>query len=177
MDAYLGEIRLTAFDFAPKEWMLCQGQLLNINEHRELFSLIGTTYGGNGQTTFALPDLRSRLILGAGQAPGFSKYVQGEQGGAESVLPNEQQMPAHSHPFTATIATAGVAESGMPDGGLPAAGAAKQFSKGTPNATLGPNSLTGKTSVSGGGQPHANRQPLMALNYLIAIKGMLPPRD
>lgn len=177
MDAYLGEIRLTASSFSPTQWLPCQGQLLHINEYQELFALIGTTYGGNGQTTFALPDLRGRLILGAGQAPGFSKYAQGEQGGAESVLPNEQQMPAHSHPFIATIATAGVAEAGMPDGGLPAAGAAKQFSKGSPNATLGPNSLTGKTSVSGGGQPHTNRQPLMALSYLIAIRGLTPRRD
>ena len=177
MDTYLGEIRLTSFDYAPKEWMLCQGQLLNINQHRELFALLGTAYGGNGVTTFALPDLRGRVILGAGQAPGFSMYFLGQQGGAESVLPNEQQMPAHSHPFTGSVRTAKAAESGVPDGGLPAAGPAKQFAKGAANATLGPNSLIGKTSVSGGGEPHANRQPLMALNYLIAVKGIPPPRD
>jgi microcystin-dependent protein len=102
MDEFMGVIKLFAGNFAPKGWMFCNGQILSINSNQALFSLIGTTYGGDGTTTFALPDLRSRVPIGAGQGPGLSNYPQGQKGGAEQVTLLEAQMPAHSHPVTLT---------------------------------------------------------------------------
>lgn len=170
-DAYLGEIRLLAFPYAPVGWLYCQGQLLPINQNQSLFSLLGTQYGGNGTTTFALPDLRGRVIVGVGTAPGQAPYPQGQAGGAESVALTVPQLPAHSHPFVGTILTARLAEGPNPDASLPASGPVAQFAKGTPNAALGAQALGGTTSASGGNQAHENRQPLMALNYAIAVQG------
>jgi len=163
--------------FAPRGWLYCQGQLLPINQYQALFSLLGTQYGGNGVTTFGLPDLRGRVAVGAGQGPGLSPYIMGQVGGAEAVQLAPQEMPAHSHPFVATILTAKVAESAEPDGGLPAPGSAAQFAKGTPNAAFGAQALGGTTSATGGGQAHENRMPLLALNYAIAIEGEFPKQD
>lgn len=174
MDAYLGEIRLVSFDYAPDNWLLCHGQLLPINEYQKLFGLLGTAYGGNGITTFGLPDLRSRVMVGVGQAPGAASYQRGQTGGAEYVLPTVAQLPAHVHPFVGDVLVATLAEAPLAEGGLPAQGAAKQFAKGPPNAAMSANVLSGQTSASGGGLPHANRQPLIALNYMIAIKSDIP---
>lgn len=173
-DAYLGEIRLMAFSFAPVGWLYCQGQLLSINQYPDLFALLGVAFGGNGLTTFGLPDLRGRVVVGSGQGPGLAAYVRGQVGGAEAVGLTPPQLPAHSHPFVATILTAKVAEAGEPSGGLPAPGPATQFAKGTPNAAFGTQALGGTSSVHGGNQPHENRQPLMALTYAIAVQGEIP---
>ena len=176
LEYYLGEIRLVGFDFAPQGWLLCQGQLLAINAYQKLFSLLGTAYGGNGITTFGLPDLRGRVLVGAGQAPGSAAYPLGQAGGAESVLPTVSQLPAHVHPFVAEVLVATQADSAIAEGGLPAQGAARQFASGPPNAALNANALSGQTSVSGGGSPHANRQPLIALTYMIAVENDFPPQ-
>lgn len=171
LDAYLGEIRLMAFPFAPAGWLYCQGQLLPINQNQDLFALLGTQYGGNGITTFGLPDLRGRVVLGAGNAPGQTPYAPGEAGGAESVVLTVPQLPAHNHPFVGTIQTAQVAEGPDPDAYLPAPGPVAQYAKGAPNTAFGAQALGGTTSLSGGNQPHENRQPLIALNYAIAVQG------
>jgi microcystin-dependent protein len=110
MDPFIGEIRLMGFPFPPKGWQFCQGQLLPINQNQALFSLLGTTYGGNGTTTFGLPDLRGRVVLGVGSGPGLSPYIWGQQGGTEAVALTPAQMPPHGHTFTGTIQAAGEAE-------------------------------------------------------------------
>lgn len=176
MDAFVGEIRLMGFPFAPKGWAYCQGQLLPINTNQALFSLLGTQYGGDGRTTFALPDLRGRVILGVGAASGSPSYVQGQIGGVETVGLTQQQLPAHAHSFQGTIKTAQAAEYAEPDATLPAAGTITQFATGTPNASLNAGALAGSTSPSGGSQPHDNRQPLIAMNYAIALQGYFPSR-
>src|SRR3954469_3880608 len=105
-EPFLSEIKIASFNFPPKGWALCNGQFLPINQNQALFSLLGTTYGGNGQTTFALPDLRGRVPLSQGQGPGLSSYSLGEQGGVENVTLISQQMPQHNHLVNATMATA-----------------------------------------------------------------------
>lgn len=176
MDAFVGEIRLMSFPFPPKGWAYCQGQSLPINQNQALFSLLGIMYGGDGVTTFKLPDLRGRLITGAGTAPGGSSYTQGQIGGVEQVGLTVQQMPGHGHAFQGTIQVAAQAEAPEPNGGLPASGPSPEFAAGTPNASLGASTVSGTTSNSGGGQAHDNRQPLIALNYAIALTGYFPSR-
>jgi len=179
MDAFLGEIRLMGCNFAPKGWLFCYGQVLPINANQALFSLLGTTYGGNGVNTFQLPDLRSRVIIGVGQAPGLQNYVQGQIAGTESVTLNSTQLPQHVHPFTGTIKVAdGAASSTDPTlTQYPAAGTAKQFGTGTSNASMATGTVGGTTSVAGNNQPHENRQPAMAMNYCIATTGYFPSRN
>ena len=172
MDAFVGEIRLMSFPFAPKGWLYCQGQTLPINSNQALFSLLGTTYGGDGVTTFRLPDLRGRVITGVGG----STYYQGQVGGSETVTLTQAQMPAHGHAYQGTIKTGTAAEYPEASQGFPARGTATQFATGTPNATLGPNALPNTTSSVGGSQAHDNRQPLIAMNYAIALQGYFPSR-
>jgi len=176
MEFYLGEIRLMGFPFAPKGWMYCQGQLLPILQNQALFSLLGTTYGGDGRTTFALPDLRGRAIVGVGQGNGLSPIAWGQQGGQEMVGLTTAQIPAHSHTFKGTIKTAVVPDSTTPNGAVPATGTALQFSPSTPTTPMNAGMLGGNLGDGGGGQPHDNRQPTMVLNYAIAITGIFPSR-
>lgn len=176
MDPFLGEIRLMSFDYAPKGWMYCQGQVLNITQNPPLFSLLGTTYGGNGQTTFALPDLRGRAIVGAGSNPALSSYMPGQQGGVEAVTMSAGQMPPHTHTFTGTVKTSSApARYPGPNLQYPATGTAPQYSNGSPEVPLNEGTLTGDLAMAGG-QPHENRQPLLVLNYAIAIVGIFPSR-
>jgi microcystin-dependent protein len=156
--------------------MYCQGQLLNVSQNPALFSLLGTTYGGNGQTTFALPDLRGRVIVGAGSGVNLSPYTPGQQGGSEMLSLTAGQIPAHSHTFTGTVQTGDSPDLKSPAGSFPAPGAATQFSAGTPTVAMNPGTLTGSLANAGGGAPHENRQPLLVLNYAIAITGVFPPR-
>src|SRR3954470_22596670 len=138
MDPFIGQIILFAGNFAPKGWAFCSGQLLSIAQNSALFSLLGTTYGGNGQTTFALPDLRSRVPIHAGQGPGLTNYVQGEQTGVENVTLTTPQLPAHTH------AVNGVASGGnqaSPAGGSPAiesTGTSLDYSNAAPAAPMNP---------------------------------------
>jgi microcystin-dependent protein len=177
MDPFIGEIRLMSFPFPPKGWQFCQGQLLPINQNQALFSLLGTTYGGNGTTTFGLPDLRGRVVLGVGSGPGLSPYSWGQQGGTEAVALTPAQMPPHGHTFTGTIQAAGEAEFIQPGQAYPATGVETQYSQGTPNATLGSGSLPNTLATAGSGQPHENRQPTLVLNYAIAVQGIYPSRN
>ncbi|MCB2376440.1 tail fiber protein [Hymenobacter sp. BT635] len=175
-EPYLGEIRPVTIPYAPKGWYFCNGQLLSIQQNQALFSLLGTTYGGNGTTTFALPDLRSRIPVGAGQAPGLSNYVLGQVGGQESVALQAAQMPQHVHPFTGSLQTSPDQDEGNPNLQLPAIGTLSQYSNGANNTAMG-GTISGATTTAGGGQPHENRMPYQALNYVIAYQGIFPSRS
>ncbi len=167
---YLSQISLLAFGFPPKGWALCNGQLLPINQNQALFALLGTQYGGNGQTTFALPDLRGRTPLHRSDA-----VLQGQTLGVESVTLTTGQLPQHSH---ALLADPALANSNLPANALPAArprGGVVMYAApgaGTPVA-MHPASV----SNSGGNQPHENMQPYLALNFVIALTGIFPSRN
>jgi microcystin-dependent protein len=163
---FLGEIILFGGNFAPRGWAFCNGQLLAISQNTALFSILGTTYGGDGQTNFALPDLRSRVPTHFGQGPGLSPYVLGQTGGTENVTLNVNQMPAHTH---SQPATNGEQTTNRPNAALPAEGGV--YSNESDGSTLHP------TLSSGGSQPHNNIQPYLTLNYIIAIAGIFPSRN
>ncbi|MEO7589168.1 MAG: tail fiber protein [Arachnia sp.] len=168
MDPILGELRLFGFMFAPSGWASCQGQLMPISSNTALYSLLGTTYGGDGRTNFALPDLRGRLPLGSGHGPGLSDYTQGQLGGQEQVTLQAGQLPAHNH----TVAASSSATGKNPSNAFPAV-TPDGVSYGT-SADMSMN----PTMVGGGGagQPHENRQPFIALNWCIATQGVYPSR-
>ncbi|HEX7133731.1 MAG TPA: tail fiber protein [Iamia sp.] len=168
---YLGEIRLFPYNFAPRSWAFCAGQILPIAQNTALFSLLGTTYGGNGQTTFALPDLRGRVAMSSGQGPGLSSYTLGEVSGQENVTLIITQMPAHNHIVGATNEDAGVKN---PSNALLAVPGSSTY-----NNTVGANVVMnpGMIQPSGGSQPHENMQPFLILNYCIALEGIFPSRN
>jgi microcystin-dependent protein len=161
---YLGEIRLFAGNFAPTGWMLCEGQLVPISENDALFQLIGTTYGGDGQSTFALPDLRGRVPVHRGGG-----YLPGETGGTETVTLTVSQVPAHAHPFVASRSMATTANAA---GNLPAQVPSYTPYIGgfAPSVALAGNSV----SPAGGSQPHDNMQPYLCVNFIIALFGLFP---
>jgi microcystin-dependent protein len=158
---YVGEIRLVGFNFAPVGWAFCDGSLIAITENPTLFNLIGTTYGGNGTTNYALPNLKSRLPIHQGDG-----YVMGQTAGAETVTLTTSQIPAHSHPLEAAAA-AGTETS--PAGAVWAESALEQYSTATPTDSMG--ATLGQT---GGGQPHNNMPTFLTLNYVIALFGIYP---
>lgn len=164
MDPFLGEIRLVAFNFAPPGWALCAGQVLPISQNTALFSLLGNSYGGDGLSTFALPDLRGRVPVGAGQGATGTDYELGSTGGEEITKLTAAQLPAHSHRVRAST---GESTTNNPSNGLPAAGGAYTATR---------NTMMGATMIgrSGGGRPHDNRQPYVSLNYIIALQGIFP---
>ena len=165
---FVGEIKLFGGTFAPVGWAVCDGALLPIAEYDTLFNLIGTTYGGDGQATFALPDLRGRVPLHHGPLQGGSTYQLGETGGVESVTLTRQQMPKHSHGFAATTA---VGTQPNPGNNLMANSQGPQpYIQENPDGNLNPKSI-GET---GGGGPHENRQPLLTLNFIISLFGIYP---
>jgi microcystin-dependent protein len=174
-EAYLGEIRPISFTFAPRGWAFCNGQLLPINQNQALFALLGTQFGGDGRTTFGLPDLRSRLPIGTGQLQGGSNYVQGQMAGTEGVKLTSAQMPQHNHQVAATLNVSNSADEQKPNSQLPATGTLNQYSNGPANVAMG-GSLGGNTTPVGGSQPHENRQPYLAINYVIALQGLFPSR-
>src|SRR4051794_18601447 len=161
-DPYIGEIRMFAGNFAPVGWYLCQGQTLPIDSYDGLFSLIGTTYGGDGQTTFQLPNLASRLPVHQG-----SNYPIGQVGGLEQVTLTTPQMPSHSHQ---QMSAGGDATTPSPAGAAPATWSDAQFATSLPDSTLAANALT----TSGGSQPHDNMSPYLCLNFIIAYEGLYP---
>jgi microcystin-dependent protein len=175
-EPYLGELRVIAFPFAPKGWALCNGQTLPIAQNQALYSLLGTTYGGDGRVTFSLPNLQSRVPVGWGQGPGLTPYNIGQIGGVETVALQLPQLPAHSHTFTGTFPAATEAEVKGPAGQLPAPGTITEYSAGPKNATMAANSIQGPVGPMGGNAPHDNRQPLVAMYYVIALQGIFPPR-
>ncbi len=164
---FLGEIKLFAGNFAPVNWALCNGQLLAISENDALFSLLGTTYGGDGQTTFALPDLRSRVPISVGTSTTGTTYTQGQSSGSETVTLLQPQMPTHSHPAKATSAGG---SSNSPTGQVWASSSLNQYAAGPAVPTMN----AGNLGLAGGSQPHANIMPLLAVNYIIALAGIYP---
>ncbi|GAB3829248.1 phage tail protein [Hymenobacter jeollabukensis] len=176
-EPYIGEIRIISSSYAPKGWAFCNGQLLPINQNQALFSLLGTTFGGNGQTNFGLPDLRSRVPVGAGQVPNGTNYVQGMRAGTESVSLLTNQIPSHTHAFTGTLQTSTDPEDISPVGNFPAKGAAQQYSAGPGDTTMLSGPLAGNTGATGNGMGHENRMPVQAINYVIALTGNFPSRE
>jgi microcystin-dependent protein len=180
MDPFLGQISIFGCNFAPVGWALCQGQTLSIAQNTALFSLLGTNFGGNGVNTFMLPDLRSRAPLGFGQGPGLSNYEIGDTGGEESVAINSASYPTHSHGLFAAASTgtgnapAGLSEAEGQTGGRGGAINLALYSAVGTATNLAPAALT---AAAGGGQPHNNLEPYLALNFCIALQGIFPSRS
>jgi microcystin-dependent protein len=160
---YVGEIRMFAGNFAPAGWMFCEGQLLPISENETLFQLIGTTYGGDGESTFSLPDLRGRIPLHQGNA-----FILAETGGAEEITLTVPQIPAHSH---AVLGSTAVANDQSPaQNVLAQTGTFDGYQSSPPSATMGPQALT----AVGGTQPHTNFQPYLCVDFIISLFGIFP---
>lgn len=184
MDPYLAEIRCFAGNFAPLQWAYCHGQLLSIAENSALFALIGTIYGGDGQNTFALPDLRGRVPVGDGQGPGLAVVTQGEMAGEVNHTLLVTEMPAHTHTatVTATAPAASVSTTATPSNSVapgPASlGAGKSKGFGTPDGNLAPPTVAAPSiGTAGGSQPHNNMQPYLGMNYIICVEGIFPSRN
>ncbi len=175
-EPFIAEVRIFAGNFAPRSWAFCDGQLLPIAQNTALFSLLGTTYGGDGRTTFALPDLRGRAPIHAGSGPGLSTRRLGQKGGEENVTLNILQIPSHNHTATLTLhADSTVATSDKPEDMYPARNAASTPVYGdTANTTLGTGSAI--INNTGGNQSHNNMQPYVTVNYIIATIGLFPSR-
>jgi microcystin-dependent protein len=161
---YVGEIRVVGFSFAPVDWALCDGQLLSIAQYEALFSLLGTTYGGDGVNTFALPNLQSRIPIHQGNG-----YVIGQLAGTETVTLTTNQIPVHTH---ALNAQSGAGSQSSPSGGVWANSALDQYSAATPTTQMSASSLQN----SGGSQPHDNMPPFLCVNFVIALFGIFPTR-
>ena len=167
MEPIIGQIMLVGFNFVPGGWASCNGQLLSIAQNQALFSLLGTQYGGNGHTTFALPDLRGRVPVHQGQGPGLSNYFQGQAGGTETVTLTTNNLPPHAHPLIGATEQS----TDRPSGNVaPAVGGAY----GRPSVNAGMTSMTG---AAGNGQPVENRPPFLVMNYVIALEGIFPSRS
>jgi microcystin-dependent protein len=174
MDPFVAEIRMFAGNFAPTGWALCNGQILPIAQNTALFSLLGTTYGGDGRTTFALPDLRDRAPMQSGQGPGLSDRFLGEEGGQSTVTLLDSQMPIHNHAAT-IVATAATTGDPQNNGAQPA-GPVTLAVASTPVYSPVQN-FVAMGDQTGGGLPHENRQPYLALTFIIALQGVFPPRS
>ncbi len=170
---FLAEIKMFGGNFAPRGYALCNGQLLPIAQNTALFSLLGTTYGGNGQTTFALPDLQGRVPIHPGQGPGLSSYSLGQVGGVEAVTLLTTQIPAHNHPLAAN---AGPGTNAAPATNEVLATSTTRdniYSTAAPNTTLSPQAI----GAAGGSQPHTNIQPYLCVHFIIALQGIYPSRN
>ena len=180
MEGTIAEIRMFAGNFSPRNWAFCNGQIMSIAQNTALFSLLGTTYGGNGQTTFALPDFRGRTAIGTGQGPGLSNVQLGEIAGAQSVTLTTGNMPAHTHPLTGTVS---------PQGNQGATGLSNDPSNrrlagtniftgaATDLATMAPAVSTLAIGATGGSQPISNLMPYTGMNYIICLFGIFPSRN
>ena len=189
MDTFLASIMLWPVNFAPVGWLLCNGQLLSIAQNAALFSLLGTTYGGNGTTTFGLPDFRGRIPVGAGQGPSLATYTLGEMSGTENVTLLPTQIPAHLHPVALSVTIS--ASNGQATTSVPAASNSLAapydvlnanpiagYNTTAPNTPLniGGGGVNGNTGLTGGSLPHSNLQPFTVVNYIIATSGIFPSR-
>jgi microcystin-dependent protein len=173
-EPFIGEIRWVAFNFAPVGWATCEGQLLLISQNSALFDLLGTTYGGDGKTTFALPDLRGRAPIGQGQGTGLTTRGLGDRGGQETVMLTQDQLPPHTH---AALASSSTATTKSPAGNVlaTASGPGQRttiYAPGPSNVTLGGSAI----GTVGGGQPHENMPPFLTLTCIIALQGIFPSR-
>jgi microcystin-dependent protein len=178
-EAFVGEIRLYPYTFIPQDWHLCDGSLLSIASYQALFSLIGTTYGGDGRTTFGLPDLRDRAVCGAGQGPGLSNYPLGAKVGATAVALSTNQIPTHNHVLKAANATSGAVAAPSPNvvlsRGQIASGGTNYLTKLYSTTNDGINKLAPNAiAATGGGAAHQNEQPNLVLQYCISLAGIYP---
>lgn len=171
---FLGEIRAFSFQFAPRDWLMCNGQLLGIQQYQALFALLGTTYGGNGVQNFALPDLRGRIALSVGPTT-----PQGQAQGQESVTLSPAQLPVHNHNVNAAV-NGSTSPTNLVSANVNL-GSGSANASGTPPVSIysgaAPNVALAPLGASGGGQPHENRMPSLVLNYCIAISGIFPSRN
>lgn len=186
MEPFIGQIMLFAGTFAPRGWAFCDGQLLPIAQNATLFSIIGTTYGGDGRTTFALPDLRGRAPIGPRHGPGLSDYRLGQAVGRESLTLTTNELPAHTHPTQLSLSFAPPAHTGAGDSDHPsptatpaATGGVLAYSNSPADTTLAGGAVSGQVTVgnTGGNQPVDIRPPRLAVNYCIALVGLFPSRD
>jgi microcystin-dependent protein len=175
-EPFIGEIVMFGGNFAPRGWALCDGQLLSISSNSALFSLLGTTYGGDGRTTFALPDLRGRFAMHPGNGPGLSTRRLGEKSGAETTILNLNQIPSHSHTTTVN-AFSSEGDSTTPDNNIWA-----KSGQGDPDYYTGEDNRTMSVDAvqianAGGSQAHSNMPPFLGVNYIIALEGLFPSRN
>jgi microcystin-dependent protein len=171
-DQYLGEIRLFPYNFAPIGWAFCNGQIMSISQNTALFALLGTTYGGDGVTTFALPDLRGRVAVSSGQAPGLMSYSLGQTIGAENVALTQSQMPGHNHAVNPP-ANDSPASATRPGGAVMARVPTAVYASAGDGTTM----AAYNTASAGGNQPISVLNPLLTLNYCIALQGIFPSRS
>jgi microcystin-dependent protein len=170
-EPFLGMIIQVGFNFPPRGWALCNGQILSIAQNTALFALLGTTYGGNGQTTFALPDLRGRVPIHPGQGPGLSSYDLGQQAGSEAVTLTMNQMPTHTHVATLHASNQPAGDT-LPTGNYLADGGAYL---GTTNTAMNAGAVT--NGLAGGSQPTTIIQPYLCINFCICLEGIFPSRN
>ena len=172
MEPFIGQIQSFAFSYAPQGWAQCNGQQLPISENQALFAVIGTTYGGNGVTTFALPDLRGRVLMHLGTGNGLSTHMIGEFSGYEQVPLTEAQMPSHNHMVNCVDSNGNVSAPSNAFPGAEAAPTVDIWSSDAPTAQMAQEMI----AASGNGQPHNNMQPYLVVNWCIATDGLFPPR-
>lgn len=172
MDPFIGQVMLFAGPFAPRGWAFCDGQILSISSNDALFSILGTEYGGDGRTTFGLPDLRGRAPIAPGSGPGLSHYDLGQAGGVENASLTTDQLPSHTHSLHAET---NAADQMNPQGRMLALPADPIYAEviSTDDRTMAPQSI----ASTGGNHSHYNLQPLLAINYIIALFGVYPPRN
>ena len=170
MDPFLAEIRIFAGNFAPKDWAFCNGQVMAISQNTALFSILGTTYGGDGKSNFALPNLQNSFAMDAGQGPGLTNRGLGETGGESTHTLTTAEIPAHTH----QLKSDGAATTGTPSTSVALGPAsANIYAPLTASALMAGNAV----GIGGGSQPHENRQPYLALSFIIALQGIFPPRS
>ncbi|GAA3741564.1 MULTISPECIES: phage tail protein [Flavobacterium] len=171
MDQFVAEIRLFPFNFAPKGWAMCNGQLLPISQNTSLFSLLGTTYGGDGKSTFALPNLQGSVPMHPGQGPGLSLHDLGETGGSENVSLLESEIPSHNHSLMA--ATSNSQSTSPTNNSLGRGNPIRIYGQTGTNTNMSLNSV----AIAGSGLPHNNMMPYLTMNFCIALQGIFPPRS
>jgi microcystin-dependent protein len=178
MTPILGQIQAFGFNFAPRGWAACDGQLLPINQNQALFSLLGTIYGGDGITTFALPDLRGRSPMHIGHGPGLSSRSIGQRSGQEQVTLNILEIPSHNHVASGTVkANNQPGDEDSPEDNFSAAHAGDENYSAAANATMAAGGLAVTVGNNGGNQPHTNLQPYLVINWCIALQGIFPSRN
>ena len=181
MEGTIGEIRMFGGNFAPRNLALCEGQLLSTSSFSSLFAILGTIYGGDGRTTFGLPDMRGRAAVGVGQGPGLQNITQGQKVGVETVTLTEAQMPSHTHTATSVAnASSAAGAAAKPAGNLWAGGSAATTiynAPGAGTAAMAGDAVTTSNANTGGGQPIDNRSPEIAVQFIICLEGLFPSRS
>jgi microcystin-dependent protein len=171
-DPFVAEIRIFGFNFAPTGWAFCDGQLLPLSQNTALFSLLGTTYGGNGKSNFALPNLQGSAPMFYGQGPGFSLYDIGETGGSPNVTLLTSEIPSHNHNEIVRPTALASGQASAPAGNFGGRSNSRPYNTSAPNTTMG----TSAVGLQGGSQPHNNMMPYLTFNFCIALQGVFPPR-